>query len=125
MFDQNGSVLFQQTYDVHSGGLNSDALATKLSNLNSEDLWCLTSHDAIGSESTHNTSPNLRNYLVSAGSRMWNPDDDALYLWSIDPVQVRNTYAAFGKGNRLIKEDGSSATDTIYKRKAVIQMRVS
>ena len=125
VFNQSGDVSFQQTYDVHSGGSNSDALATKLSSLNPEDLWCLTSNDAIGSESTHNTSPNLRNYLVSAGSRMWNPNDDALYLWSIDPIQVRNPYAAFGKGGRLIKEDGSSATDTVYKRKAVIQMRVS
>lgn len=36
----------------------------------------------------------------------------------------RSTYAAVGRGQQLIKEDGSAQTDTVYKRKGVIDLRV-
>ena len=37
---------------------------------------------------------------------------------------VRHTYAAVGRGQTLIKEDGSNALDNVYKRKGVIDIRI-
>jgi len=36
----------------------------------------------------------------------------------------RSPYAAVGRGQQIIKEDGSAQVDTIYKRKGVIDLRV-
>jgi hypothetical protein len=125
VLNSSGSVVSNTVYDVHGSGTASDSLATALAGVSSGNYWVLMSFDAIGSESTHNNSPNLRNQLISMGSRMWNPNEGNLYLWSFSSGDVRNPYAAVGKGNNLIKEDGSSASDTVYKRKGVIQTRIS
>jgi hypothetical protein len=37
---------------------------------------------------------------------------------------VRHPYAAVGRGQRIIKEDGSNQLDTVYKRKGVIDIRI-
>ena len=37
---------------------------------------------------------------------------------------VRHPYAAVGRGQRVIKEDGSNQLDTVYKRKGVIDIRI-
>jgi hypothetical protein len=37
---------------------------------------------------------------------------------------VRHPYAAVGRGQNLIKEDGSNAMDAVYKRKGVIDIRI-
>jgi hypothetical protein len=125
IFNSSGTVISNTSYDVHGSGAACDSLATALAGVSASNYWALTSFDAIGAESTHNGSPNLRNKLISMGSRMWNPDEGSLYLWSYNAGDVRNPYAAVGKGQQLIKEDGSSASDTVYKRKGVIQTRIS
>ena len=37
---------------------------------------------------------------------------------------VIHPYAAVGRGQNLIKEDGSNAMDAVYKRKGVIDIRI-
>ena len=37
---------------------------------------------------------------------------------------VRHTYAAVGRGQTLIREDGANALDNVYKRKGVIDTRI-
>jgi len=36
----------------------------------------------------------------------------------------RSPYAAIGRGQQIIKEDGSAQIDNVYKRKGVIDLRV-
>lgn len=122
LFDSSGTVISNNTYDTHGSTTAIASLATALSQLSTE-FWCLTSFDAIGSESIHNSEPSLRDQLVSMKSRMWN-FSDAVYLWAISSGQTRNPYAAVGKGQRIIKEDGANAIDDTYKRKGVVQLRI-
>ena len=42
--------------------------------------------------------------------------------WSVYGNGVRATYAAVGRGQRIIKEDGSSASEAVFKRKGVIDL---
>ena len=123
VFNSSGTVLSNTTYDVYGSSTARNNLATALGGISSSDYWVLTSFDAIGSESTHNGTPNLRNKLVSMGSRLWD-SRSGVYMWSINANDVRNPYAAVGKGQNILKEDGSSASDTTYKRKGVVQVRV-
>lgn len=122
-FNLSGTVSTNTRYDVHGSTTDIQSLATALSNIGSSTYWALMSFDAIGSASTHNGTSNLRNQLVSMGSRMWNPNDPE-YLWTTNAADVRNPYAAVGLGQNLLKEDGSGATDGTYKRKGVVQVRV-
>lgn len=125
VLNSSGGVVSNTVYDVHGSGAACNNLATALAGVSPSNYWVLLSFDAIGAESTHNGSPNLRNQLISMGSRMWNPNEGSLYLWYHNSGDVRNPYVAVGKGQNLIKEDGSGASDTIYKRKGVIQTRIS
>lgn len=122
-FNSNGVVSTNTRYDVHGSDTARNDLATALSNINSSTYWALMSFDAIGSESNHDSTPNLRNQLIGMGSRMWQPGNDD-YLWDYSNTQVRNPYAAVGLGQKLLKEDGSNATDPNFKRKGVVQVRV-
>jgi hypothetical protein len=124
VINSSGGLVSNTTYDVHGSGAACNSLATALASVSSSNYWILTSFDAIGNEAIHNSNPNLRNWLIAAGSDMWDPNNlNGAYLWS-DVNQVRNPYAAIGKGTQLIKEDGSNAADSTYKRKGVIQVRV-
>jgi hypothetical protein len=124
VFNAFGVVTLNEVYDTHGSGAKITELGVTLSNLTSGDYWVLTSFDAIGTESTHDNAPSLRSLLASMGSRLWNKKDP-LYLWSLAGTETRNTYTAVGKGQNLIKEDGINGQDPTYKRKAVIQTRIS
>ena len=124
VFNAFGVVTLNEVYDTHGSGVKITELGIALSNLTSGDYWVLTSFDAIGTESTHDNAPSLRSLLASIGSRLWNKEDP-LYLWSLAGTETRNTYTAVGKGQNLIKEDGINGQDPTYKRKAVIQTRIS
>jgi hypothetical protein len=121
-FNSAGSVLSNVTYDVYGSSTARSDLATALSGIDSNTYWALTSFDAIRGGDLYDSEPALRNQLISMGSRFWNPNDECYILYN---TQVRNTYAAVGKGQKLIKEDGANAADSVYKRKAVIQTRIS
>lgn len=125
VFNSVGTISTDTNYDVYGVATDRDNLATALSNVSSTDFWVLTSYDAIGTAANYNSNPSLRNFLISAGSKMWDPSSGSLYLWYYNAGDVRNPYAAVGKGSTLIKEDGSGASDSNYKRKAVIDIRVS
>lgn len=125
VFNSAGTVLSNTNYDVHAGGSNNTNLANALAAITSDQYWILTSFDAVGSEATHNATPALRNQLVAMKSKMWDSSQGDMYLWYHNTNDVRNPYAAVGKGQRIIKEDGSGALDTRYKRKGVIQTRIS
>lgn len=124
VFNSSGSIISDTTYDTHGVGADRDSLATALAGIASTNYWTITSFDAIGTEANYNSNPNLRNKLVSMGSKMWNTNE-SVYLWSVNASQTRNTYAAVGKGQNLIKEDGANGLDSTYKRKGVIQTRIS
>ncbi len=105
--------IFDQVYDTY--GVDSDRveLASQLASFNDSQLWFLTSYDAIISNSV------LDAQMQSMGSEIgWQNGSQ----WSVYREGVRATYAAVGRGQRVIKEDGSYATDPIFKRKGVIDL---
>ena len=53
------------------------------------------------------------------GSKMWDVNDPLYYVG-----YYRSTYAAVGYGQNLIKEDGAKYDDQVYKRKAVIDLKL-
>jgi len=127
----NGStfgIVSNTTYDIHDSGTAADNLASAINSVANGNYWILTSYDAIGTELLHDNNPNLRNLLVNAGSFMWKKGYGTIYLWNTNAADVRNTYAAIGINTagtpRLIKEDGSGASDSTYKRKAYLRVRV-
>lgn len=125
VFNSAGTVISDATYDTYGTGTACDNLATALSGVTSNQYWSLTSFDAIGDVGRHNANPNLRNKMISMGSRLWNPNEGNLYLWYYSSGDARIPYAAVGKGQNIIREDGAGASDTKYKRKGVIQTRIS
>lgn len=112
----NGDVISQNRYDTY--GLDADriALAGALAGMTDDDVWILTSYDAI---SNTNGGTALHTQLVNMGSVMWNSAESNYYVG-----YYRSPYAAVGRGQRLIKEDGGWYADTIYKRKGVIDLRI-
>lgn len=125
ILNSSGEVVSNTSYDVHGDSAAITILTNALSAITASQFWILTSFDAIGSAGFHDSNPALRNKLISMGSRMWDPNSSSLYLWYYNANDVRNTYAAVGQGQTLFKEDGSGASDSTYKRKAVIQTRIS
>ena len=80
------------------------------------DIWVLTSYDAIRSNA------DLDAQMKSMGSVMHVNDGNMYSVFA--GGGVRHPYAAVGRGQKLIKEDGSNAVDTVYKRKGVIDIRI-
>lgn len=107
IFDESFTQTFNQTYDVYAVDADRTALATKLSTITDVEYWTLTSFDAIG------TNNDLNTQLGTMGSQL---------IASFTP-QYRHTYAAFGKGQNLIKEDGSVAT-ALDKHRAVVDIDI-
>ena len=116
--EATSNVLSDTLYDVHGSTTARDNLANALSGIGSDKLWVLTSYDAVGS--TPGTL--LRNQMSSMGSVMFVDDNNEYSLF--DGTNVRNPYAAVGRGQQIIKEDGSAQLDNVYKRKGVIDLRV-
>ena len=50
---------------------------------------------------------------------MWDVNSPEYYVG-----YYRSTYAAVGLGNKILKEDGSRYDDSVYKRKAVIDLKL-
>lgn len=116
--EATGNIDSNTNYDVHGSVSARDSLGVALSNIGSNKLWTLTSFDAIGSSS----SPILEAQMASMGSVLLLDDDGEYSVYKNN--SYRSTYAAVGRGQQIIKEDGSSQLDTVYKRKAVIDLRV-
>jgi hypothetical protein len=110
------SVLYDSVFDVYGDDSSRTALATKLASITSEKIWVLTSFDAI------NPNTELDNQMRRMGSRLLVNDNSFYSVYT--GGGVRHTYAAVGRGQRVIKEDGSNQLDTVYKRKGVIDIRI-
>jgi hypothetical protein len=105
--------IFDQTYDTYGVDSERTDLAIKLSSIDDTQIWVLTSYDAIISNSELDTQ------MESMGSEIgWQNGTQ----WSVYGNGARATYVAVGRGQRIIKEDGSSASEPIFKRKGVIDL---
>jgi hypothetical protein len=107
------TILFDQVYDTYGVDAARTELAIRLSTITDSEIWVLTSYDAIISNA------NLDAQMSAMGSEIGLQNGSQ---WSVYREGVRATYAAVGRGQRVIKEDGSYATDPIYKRKGVIDL---
>lgn len=107
------SPIFDQVYDTYAIDSDRTALANQLATVTDNQFWVLTSWDAIISNSA------LDAQMRAMGSEIgWQNGTQ----WSVYASGVRATYAAVGRGQRVIKEDGSSATESVFKRKGVIDL---
>ena len=114
-FGTDGKVTSDILYDTYGDAIARDKLAQDLSNFQNI-YWTLTSYDAI---SNANGGTNLHAQLTAMGSKMWDVNDPLYYVG-----YYRSTYAAVGYGQNLIKEDGAKYDDQVYKRKAVIDLKL-
>jgi hypothetical protein len=104
-FDSNMSYISGTTYDVYGDDLARTNLANDLLTLSITDkYWSLTSYDAIG------TNTNLTNAMVQLGSKLWS---------EIVTTNYRHTYCCFGKGSKILYEDGSK-TDSVDRHRSTI-----
>lgn len=110
------SVVFDQVYDTYGDDAATSALADKLSKITSSQIWVLTSFDAINPNATLDARMRLM------GSRLLVNDGSIHSVYT--GGGVRHTYAAVGRGQKVIKEDGANHNDTVYKRKGVIDIRI-
>lgn len=110
------TITFDQYYDTYAVDSDRTALASKLSTLTSSTIWILTSWDAIQPNNT------LDNQMSAMGSVLLVNNGSIYSVYT--GGGVRNPYAAVGRGQRVIKEDGSSQTDIHYKRKGVIDLYI-
>lgn len=114
--EEGGDIAMDQLYDTYGDDAARTNLATALSNVSDNQLWVLTSFDAIA------TNAALDAQMASMGSVMHVNDGN---LYSVfNGGGVRHPYAAVGRGQKLIKEDGANASDTVYKRKGVIDLKL-
>lgn len=117
IIDENtSSVLSDTTYDTYGVDADRTNLANALAGIPDDNLWVLTSYDAINPNTT------LDNQMRSMGSVMLVNDGGLYSVYT--GGGVRHPYAAVGRGQTLIKEDGANANDNVYKRKGVIDLRV-
>jgi hypothetical protein len=112
----SGDVISQNRYDTYGVDADRTALANALATMTDDDVWILTSYDAINPNTT------LDNQMKAMGSVLLVNDGGMYSVYT--GGGVRHPYAAVGRGQRLIKEDGSNANDTYYKRKGVIDIRI-
>jgi hypothetical protein len=110
IFDATLTQVFSNVYDVYIPGTYRNDLATKLATIRENQYWCLTSFDAIGNSSALNTQ------MVNMGCRIFN---NVIGIATDENYGTRASYACWGKGQRIVYEDGS-AYDSIDRRKACI-----
>lgn len=114
--EAGGDIAMDQLYDTYGDDAARTNLASALAGIGSDQLWVLTSYDAIISNAA------LDAQMASMGSVMHVNDGN---LYSVfNGAGVRHPYAAVGRGQKLIKEDGANASDTVYKRKGVIDLKL-
>lgn len=114
--ESTGALVFDQSYDTYGVDSARTQLATKLATITSAQVWVLTSYDAI------NPNTDLDNQMRTMGSRLLVNDGSIHSVYT--GGGVRHPYAAVGRGQKVIKEDGCNQLDTIYKRKGVIDIRI-
>lgn len=114
--NSKGTVTLDTLYDTYGSDSARQQLADQLANMGSSEYWVLTSYDAI---SNANGGTPLHNQLVNMGSKMWDTNESLYYVG-----YYRSTYAAVGYGSKIIKEDGGYYSDSVYKRKAVIDLKL-
>lgn len=114
--EATSNVLSDTLYDTYADDNARTNLANALSNILSSHLWVLTSYDAI------NTNTALDNQMKAMGAVLHN--DNGEYHSIFNGGGVRHPYAAVGRGQQIIKEDGANQYDNVYKRKGVIDLRV-
>lgn len=114
--ESDSAVTFTQTYDTYGTDSHRTNLANKLKTITDDYLWVLTSFDAVGSNST------LNSQMKNMKSKLHLQDGSEHCIFS--GSGVRHTYAAIGRGQTIIKEDGANADDPVYKRMGVIDIRI-
>jgi hypothetical protein len=114
--EATAAVEFDQVYDTYGDDNAKNELASKLTQIEERQVWVLTSFDAIGTNST------LDAQMRAMGSRLHLNDGSLHSVYT--GGGVRHTYAAVGRGQKVIKEDGANQLDTVYKRKGVIDIRI-
>jgi hypothetical protein len=114
--EASSNVISQTRYDTYGVDADRTELANALKNIQEEQVWILTSYDAIRNNATLDTQ------MLRMGSIMLVEDGNEYSVYS--GGGVRHPYAAVGRGQNLIKEDGSNAMDAVYKRKGVIDIRI-
>jgi hypothetical protein len=114
--EASASVEFDQVYDTYGDDAATTALAQKLATITSSKVWVMTSFDAI------NPNSSLDTQMRNMGSRLLVNDGSLYSVYT--GGGVRHPYAAVGRGQKVIKEDGSNQLDTVYKRKGVIDLRI-
>lgn len=115
-FNSSGTVIEDTLYDTYGNDAHRQELADQLANMGGSEYWTLTSYDAI---SNANGGTPLHTQLVNMGSKMWDINESNYFVG-----YYRSTYAAVGLGNKIIKEDGARHDDRVYKRKAVIDLKL-
>lgn len=113
---EDGAGPYGGGYDTYGLDVHRTMLAERLSQMTDNDIWILTSYDAIRSNA------DLDAQMKSMGSIMHVEDGNMYSVFT--GGGVRHPYAAVGRGQTLIKEDGSNALDNVYKRKGVIDIRI-
>ena len=115
ILNDNG-IVSQSRFDTYGDDNARTALANALAGVADNQYWVLTSFDAIGTNAT------LDAQMASMGSILHINDENEYSVFK--EGAYRSTYAAVGRGQKLIKEDGSAQGDTVYKRKAVIDIKL-
>ena len=116
VLDANGNVLSQSRFDTYGDDNARTNLANALAGVGADQYWILTSFDAI------RTNAALDAQMASMGSILHINDENEYSVFK--EGAYRSTYAAVGRGQKLIKEDGSAQGDRVYKRKAVIDLKL-
>ena len=104
IFDRSFNVITDTTYDVYGDDAQRTNLANQLLQIDKENYWQLTSFDQV------NPNANLTNQFAILGSTIW-------------PLSHRSPYQAFGKGKKIIYEDGQSYNAN-YKTKQVLNFKI-
>jgi len=103
-------------YDTYGDDTHRTLLAERLATMTDSEIWVLTSYDAV------NPNTDLDNQMRRMGSVLHVNDGGEYSIFT--GGGVRHPYAAVGRGQKLIKEDGANANDAKYKRKGTIDLRV-
>jgi hypothetical protein len=114
--EATASVLYDDVFDTYGDDNATTSLANRLATITSDKIWVLTSFDAINPNSA------LDAQMRSMKSRLLVNNGSIYSVYT--GGGVRHPYAAVGRGQRVIKEDGSNQLDTVYKRKGVIDIRI-
>lgn len=120
VFNTSLQKTFEARYDTYGVDVDRTNLANKLGTMTDNDIWVMTSHDAININSALDTQ------MGAMGSTMYRtPGTFDSILTTETGVAQRAPYAVVGKGQTILKEDGGHATDTTYRRGACVDIRVN